>query len=225
MEWALGSRLQSPASLLCFFSRHAKSWAGQQKYIDKNMKLFYYLKRYLRNVKEVVNTQQSQNRSQTKHSTSCLPIKQWGWLRICFDEYDFARSWKLGKHFSSFSKFWKFRKYISYFFPKFGKNIKNIEYEYFPKEEAKYDAGRCILILNNDEVFLQPRFTDDKAKERRASNSVSLHPFSLHFLNLFLATWSNPSKNFQVMWNTMWRVGRCRINPATPRWPTHFLWN
>ena len=40
------------------------------------------------------------------------------------------------------------------------------------------------MILYNDEVFLQPRFTDDKAKERRASNSVSLHPFLLHLLNI-----------------------------------------
>ena len=38
------------------------------------------------------------------------------------------------------------------FFSKIWKNIKNIEYEYFPKEEAKYDVGRGILILNNDEV-------------------------------------------------------------------------
>ena len=116
-----------------------------------------------------------------------------------------------------FPKFGNSESTSRFFFSKIWKNIKNIGYEYFPKEEAKYDVGRGILILNNDEVFLQPRFTDDKAKERRASNSVSLHPISLHLLNLFLATWSNPSKNFQVMWNTMWRVGRCRINPATPR--------
>ena len=29
--------------------------------------------------------------------------------------------------------------------------------------------------------------------------------------------WEVSQAVLQVMWNTMWRVGRCRINPATPR--------
>ena len=117
MEWASGSRLQSPASLLFLFFPGMQR--AEQVNRNRSRKIWcYYLKRDLRKVKKVTLNSHKLGFRPNIVNPACQLNSEAIKLRISFDKNNFAKSWKCRKYLSFYSKSCKIH---LLFFPKFEK--------------------------------------------------------------------------------------------------------
>ena len=104
-----------------------------------------------------------------------------------------------------------------------------------PKRKVSYKFARKTNVANNpvrssnpiQSLIYPPASMRWWQSQRKSRESLQFGAFFVPPIDQSAFTKVPPDRSvkgwevsqavLQVMWNTMWRVGRCRINPATPR--------